>query len=618
LPDERFYGCGEKTGQLNKRGEQFSNWNTDNPSHTFLNGELYVSIPFLISSAGGARCYGLFFDNCHRTTFNLGRTTDETHYWLEADAGELDYYFIAGGSLQDIVRRYTDLTGRMTLPPRWALGYQQCRWSYLSADEVLEVAGEFRKRKIPADVMYCDIDYMDGYRVFTWNPKTFPQPKELTAKLQKLGFQLVTIIDPGVKNDDQYAVCREGKEQGMFVKTTEGKWFTGNVWPGECVFPDFTSARVRQWWGKWQQTLLETGVAGFWNDMNEPAVWIDKLGTMPGDVRHEFEGQWVPHARAHNVYGLTMARASFEGYRAARPDTRPFIITRSAYAGVQRYAMVWTGDNHSTWEEFALSIRQCLNLSLSGVAFCGPDVGGFSWDCHGELFARWVQAGAFFPFFRNHTAHHTRRQEPWTFGPEVEAIARKYITLRYTLLPYLYNLFYEASQTGAPILRPLFWEFPADAAGYAIDDQFLLGPSLLVAPILRHGQRQRAVYLPAGAEWYDFWTKAKQAGGQYVTVAAPLDKLPIFVRAGTILPQTAPIQHTGEPVEELMLDVYPGAKTTGYLYEDDGRSFAFAGGEFRLTQWEWKNGALRVVKQAGRYASPFQRQQVLVAGQRVG
>jgi len=613
-PDEMFFGCGEKSGQFNKRGELFGNWNSDNPNYTFLNGELYVSIPFLISTRPGAH-YGIFFDNSHRTTFNLGQTVDEKHYWLEAEAGEIDYYFFTGDSVKDVVRGYTELTGRMWMPPRWALGYQQCRWSYMSADEILEVVKELRTRGIPADVMYCDIDYMDGYRVFTWDPKTFAKPAEFTAKLKKLNFNLVTIIDPGVKNDDQYPVCKEGKAQGMFVKKPDGQWFTGNVWPGECVFPDFTSARTRDWWAKWQETLTETGVAGFWNDMNEPAVWNYPGGTMPHDIPFAYDGQWTTHARAHNVYGLNMARASHEGSRAAQPDTRPFIITRAAYAGVQRYSMVWTGDNHSTWEEFALSIRQCLNLSLSGVAFCGPDVGGFTWDCHSELFARWVQAGAFFPFFRNHTATGTRRQEPWTFGPEVEAIAKKYITLRYTLLPYLYNLFHEATVDGTPIMRTLFWEFPDDPHGYAIDDQFLLGPSLLIAPILQRGKRQRTVYLPAGAEWYDYWTKRKYAGGQHVTVDAPLDKLPVFVRAGTILPTTKPIQHTGETVEEIILDVYPGKKTTGYLYEDDGTSFGYEAGKSSLTQFDWADGKLRVVKKKTGYESPVKRHRVLVTGQ---
>jgi alpha-glucosidase len=605
--DEMFFGCGEKTGQMNKRGQSFGFWNTDSLGHTYLHGEIYVSIPFLISTRG----YGIFWDNTHRTFFNLGHG-DESRYFLEADAGEIDYYFFAG-DVKEVVRTYTELTGRMWLPPRWALGYHQCRWSYLSADELLDVARQFRRRKIPCDVLYCDIDYMDGFRVFTWNPKTFPKPRALVAKLAKMGFKVVTIIDPGVKNDDGYAVCRDGKQKGMFLKKADGSgWFTGNVWPGECVFPDFTNPRVREWWSGLHKDFLATGVAGIWNDMNEPAVWNHPGGTMPLDIPHDYDGQKATHARAHNVYGFNMTRTCHEALRTLRPNERPFLITRAAYAGIQRYSMVWTGDNQSLWEQFAGSIPECLNLSLSGVAFCGPDVGGFSRNCTGELLARWTQAGAFFPFFRNHSAMGTRAQEPWTFGKEVEDVCRKYISLRYQLLPYFYNLFREATQAGTPIMRPLFWEFPNDPHGYAVDDQFLLGPALLVAPVIKPGAGQRAVYLPAGNEWYDYWTKQKHAGGQYVTARAPLDTLPLFVRAGSILPMTRPIEHTGQKTDEIILDVYPGKKTSGYLYEDDGESFDYERDAYSLTNFTWSDGKLRVNKKKTGYRFAAKKYRVLV------
>ena len=612
--DEMFFGCGEKTGMMNKRGQEFPFWNKDDPNHTYATGAIYVSIPFLISTRPGAH-YGIFWDNTHRTHFNLGQVEDEKHYILGADAGEVDYYFFAGESIREVVRGYTELTGRMWMPPRWALGFQQCRWSYMSADEIIAIAKEFRKRKIPCDVIYCDIDYMDGYRVFTWNPKTFPKPRELVTTLRKMGFKVVTIIDPGVKNDDGYIMCRDGKAKGMFVKKPDGSWFTGNVWPGDCVFPDFTSPRVRQWWGPWHKNLLDVGVAGIWNDMNEPAVWNHPDGTMPLDIPHEYDGQWTTHARAHNVYGFNMARACHEALRTLRPNERPFVITRAAYAGIQRYSMVWTGDNQSLWEQFAGSIPECLNLSLSGVAFCGPDVGGFGRNCTGELLARWTQAGAFFPFFRNHTAMGTRRQEPWTFGKEVEDICRRYISLRYRLLPYFYNLFREATQDGTPIMRPLFWDFPDDPHGYAVDDQFLLGPSLLVAPVIKPGATARAVYLPAG-DWYDFWTARVYKGGEFIPANVSFDTMPLFVRAGSILPMIAPIQHTDENTGEVILNVYPGAKTTGYLYEDDGESFDYERGDYSLTHFAWVDGKLRVDKKKTGYKSAAKRYRVFIAGQK--
>ncbi len=611
--DEKFFGCGEKTSPLNKRGSTTTFWNTDDPNHTYATEAIYVSIPLLISTRPGAH-YGIFWDNTHRTRFNLGQTPDEKHYILESDAGEIDYYFFAGDSIREVVRGYTELTGRMWMPPKWALGQQQCRWSYMSADELMDVAKNYRKRKIPCDVMYCDIDYMDGYRVFTWNPKTFPKPREMIAQLRKMGFRLVTIIDPGVKNDDGYVVCREGKEKGMFLENPAGGWFTGNVWPGECVFPDFTNPRVRQWWGPWQKGLTDIGVAGIWNDMNEPAVWNHPGGTMPDDIVHDYDGHRSTHARAHNVYGFNMARASHEGLRALQPNVRPFVITRAAYAGIQRYSMVWTGDNQSLWEQLAVSIPECLNLSLSGVPFCGPDVGGFGRNTTGELLARWTQAGAFFPFFRNHSALGTRAQEPWTFGKEIENVCREAITLRYRLLPYFYNLFHEATHNAAPIMRPLFWEFPDDPHGYAVDDQFLLGPAILVAPVIKPGATQRAVYLPAGADWYEFDTKRKHAGGQYVTAKAPLDTIPLFVRAGSILPTTKPIQHTGEKVSEIILEVYPGAKTTGYLYEDDGASFDYERGRYSLTNFTLAAGKLRVDKKKTGYRAGAKRFRAVVAG----
>jgi alpha-glucosidase len=418
-----------------------------------------------------------------------------------------------------------------------------------------------------------------------------------------------------VKNDDGYIVCRDGKEKGMFLKKPDGSWFTGDVWPGECVFPDFTSERVRKWWGPWHKELVELGVAGVWNDMNEPAVWNHPGGTMPLDIRHEYNGEWTTHERAHNVYGFNMARACHGALRALRPNERPFVITRAAYAGIQRYSMVWTGDNQSLWEQLAVSIPECLNLSLSGVPFCGPDVGGFGGNCTGELLARWTQAGAFFPFFRNHTAMNTRRQEPWTFGKEVEDICRHYISLRYQLLPYLYNLFHEAAHDGTPIIRPLFWEFADDPASYAVDDQFLLGPSLLVAPVMKPGTRQRAVYLPADSEWYDYWTKQKYTGGQYVTVPAPLDKLPLFVRAGSILPMTEPIEYVDQkPINEIILDVYLGKKTTGYLYEDDGETFDYEHGKSSLTHFTWKDGELKVDRKKTGFKSAAKKYRVVVEG----
>jgi alpha-glucosidase len=591
--NEKFYGFGEKSGLLNKRGSTTTNWNTDNPHHTYLDEALYVSIPFFIGARPEQKIFhGVFLDNTHQTHFDIGQR-DENLLEMRANGGELDYYFMLGESVADVVRQFSELTGRMWMPPRWALGYHQCRWSYFPDKKVRDLAKNFRKRGIPCDAIYFDIDYMDGYRVWTWDKKRFPNPKKLIRDLRKQGFQSVVIIDPGVKADEKYRVYRDGLAKKMFCTTADGRIFEDRVWPGACVFPDFTNPRARKWWGQLHREFVKMGVAGFWNDMNEPSCFDQKPShTMPLDAQHDNNGHPATHARCHNVYGHSMARACHEALRNLAKNRRPFVITRAAYAGIQKFSMIWCGDNRSTWEDMAMAIPQCINLSLSGVPFCGVDVGGFGKNCTGELLARWTQMGAFFPYFRNHSAIHTREQEPWAFGPRVEEICKRYIALRYALLPYLYNLFHEAATTGAPILRPLFYEFPNDAHAYDVDDQFLLGNSLLVAPILRPDVRRRAVYLPAG-EWIHWHTRQKfNSRGEFCAVNAPLDELPLFVRAGTILPMAEPMQFVGEkPQRHIALEVFPNPTARGYLYEDDGESFAHEKGRFCLTRFECVSAA---------------------------
>jgi alpha-glucosidase len=476
-----------------------------------------------------------------------------------------------------ILERYTRLTGRMPLPPRWMLGYHQSRWSYYPEAQVREVADEFRRRRIPCDVVHLDIHYLDGYRVFCWDRERFPDPPRLLADLGEQGFRAIAILDPGVKVDPGYHVHDEGLARDAFCRLPGGGLFQGPVWPGRCYLPDFTDPAVRAWWGDLYQPLLEEGLAGFWNDMNEPAIFG---GEMPSTVRHSYEGQGAAHGPIHNVYGLQMARASAEGLERLRPGARLPLISRSGYAGLQRYALVWTGDNHSTWAHLRLGISICLNLGLSGLAFCGPDIGGFAGDCDGELLARWTQVGALTPFFRNHSAIGTAPQEPWAFGEPYESICRRWIELRYELLPYIYTAAWQAAQTGLPMMRPLSLAFPDDLRTYSLDDQFLLGDALLAAAVGHPGQRVRGVYLPGG-QWYDFWT-GRPAAGQ-IEAAAPLERLPLYVRAGSVLPRGPVMQHTGEwPPEVLHLHVYPGDGQS-WLYEDDGLTRDYGSGAFQLT-----------------------------------
>ncbi len=574
---EALYGGGEKAFSLNLRGQALELWNKD--PETYAPGEdpIHLSVPMLVGLREG-RSYGLFFDNPGRARLDLGHAQqDQLRY--EASTGELCVYFFGGATIPAVLERYTQLTGRMPLPPRWMLGYHQSRWSYYPEAEVRELAAQFRRRHIPCDVIHLDIHYLDGYRIFTWDRERFPDPPQMLRDLREQGFRVISIIDPGVKVDPGYAVHDEGLARDVFCRLPDGPLLKAPVWPGQCYFPDFTDPRARAWWGELYGPLLEAGIAGFWNDMNEPALFG---GEMPHRLPHSYEGRGATHGEVHNIYGLQMARASAEGLHSLRPDERVPVISRSGYAGLQRYALVWTGDNQSTWEQLRLGVSMCLNLGMSGIAFCGPDIGGFAGDCDGELLVRWTQIGALTPFFRNHAALGSRRQEPWAFGEPYESIVRRWIELRYELLPAIYTAAWQAAQTGQPMMRPLALAYPEDGRTYSLADQFLFGDTLMAAPVGYPGQRARGVYVPDGT-WYDFWTGERLS--DEVTADAPLERMPLYVRAGSVLPMGPVMQHSGEwPPEALRLRIYPGTGES-WLYEDDGHSMAYQAGEFQVTRF---------------------------------
>jgi alpha-glucosidase len=575
-----YYGLGEKTGFLDKRGERYEMWNTDVfAPHVQEIVALYQSIPFIIVHES-TNTYGLFLDNPGRSHFDM--RSDAEAITIQTETGDFDYYYISGPMLKDVVGRYTTLTGRMPLPPQWALGYHQSRYSYMNQEEVLELARTFREKNIPCDVIYLDIHYMDGYRVFTFDPVRFPNPKEMMAALKEMGIRVVPIVDPGVKVDGNYSIYTDGTKANYFCKNQEGVPFMGPVWPGISVFPDFTEDEVSQWWGDLHRFYTEMGIEGIWNDMNEPAVFNESK-TMDVDTLHGNNGNPVTHGEVHNLYGLLMSKATSEGLKRNLDGHRPFVLTRAGYAGIQRYAAVWTGDNRSFWEHMALAMPMVLNLGLSGIPFSGSDIGGFAHHTSGELLARWTQMGALFPYCRNHSEQSSIRQEPWQFGPEVENICREYIELRYKWLPFLYSLFRESAETGLPIIRPLVLEFPEDPNVTNLCDQFLLGDSVIVAPVYRPNTDHRAVYLPAGT-WYDYWTGEKYEGNRHILAYAPLEKLPLYVKVGMILPHhTDAVSSTlSEAPEELQLTVYCSGSANGEfeLYEDDGVTFAYEQGEF--------------------------------------
>jgi alpha-glucosidase len=604
---ERYFGCGERTSGLEKTGSHQVFYNVDPPlGHTASFNNLYSSIPFTFSITNG-RAHGLFFDNTHRVEFDLA-LEDENRAYYGAEGGAIVYYVFCGPTPGDVVDRYTELTGRIPMPPLWTLGNQQCRYSYINEEEVREVARGFRERDIPCDVIYLDIHYMDGYRVFTWNEDRFPDPRRLICDLQEQGFRVVTIVDPGVKVDENYSVYTEGRERDLYCKTREGEEYHNAVWPGVCAFPDFTNPETREWWGENQRVLTDVGVAGIWCDMNEPALFIPDGATMPDDVVHPGgragEARW--HAQIHNTYGSLMARAAREGLLELRPDERPFVITRAGYAGLQRHAMHWTGDNSSWWEHLWMSMPQLQNLALSGVAWAGVDVGGFGGDTNGELLARWTEFGVFQPYCRNHTTIGTRRQEPWAFGEPYEAVCRKMIKLRQRLLPYLYSLFDECHRTGAPILRPLLFDYPADETTYTADDEFLLGDALLVAPITRPGIEHRHVYLPEGT-WFHYYSGERFEGPVHILAHAPLGEPALYVKGNSAIPMGPDAAHTGErPNDPLTLLVYPAkGKGESTIYEDAGNGFGYEEGEYARRKISCESWDDRIILRLGERQGSF-------------
>lgn len=603
--DEHFYGLGEKTLGLDLRHTYSQMWNTDAFGYGPGEDPLYQSQPFLIGLKNGL-AFGLFLDNSYRSHFDLGEEFED-RYRIQTEGGELDLYIIAGPKISDVVRRYAFLTGTSPMPPLWALGHMLCRYSYYPDTQVLEIAKRARQERLPTDVVWLDIHYMDGFRVFSVDPSRFPDLPGLTDKLHGLGLKVVSMIDPGVKADPQDPVFKEGIELDAFLKYPDGELYIGRVWPGNCVFPDFSSKGVREWWGGLYKGLVDAGVDGFWNDMNEPAVFDVPSRTMDDDVVFDDSGLQSSHRKMHNVYGLLMAKASFEGLKKLQDPKRPFLLSRSGFSGIQRYAAVWTGDNASSFEHLRLQGPMFMNMGLSGLSFVGSDIGGFEGSPGPELLVRWYEASALVPLMRNHTNRGTYDQEPWVYGEPYTELIRRAIALRYRLLPYLYSCFFEASTTGEPILRPLVYAYQDDPTTYNLDDAFLVGDDLLVAPVIDPGALGRYVYLPKGV-WYDFHSKATLEGPSLHYIQAPLGTLPLFIKEGSVLPtqkegkQTASIEG-----EALTLEIYPPIKAQNgdsSLYVDGGLVLSGPYASFDFRTERTAGGLSLTIRKEGSLASP--------------
>lgn len=594
---ESFYGLGDKASHLNLKGRRVENWAMDQYAFHKDQEPLYKVVPFYIGLHHN-KSYGIFFDNTFKTFFDFcHERRNVTSFW--AEGGEMNYYFFYGPKMSDVVTTYTHLTGKPELPPMWTLGYHQCKWSYYPESKVKEITSKFRELKIPCDGIYLDIDYMDGFRCFTWNKEYFPDPKRMVAELAKDGFKTVVIIDPGIKIDKDYWVYKEALENDYFCKRADGPYMKGKVWPGECNFPDYTNPAVREWWaGLFKELISEIGVKGVWNDMNEPAVMEVPGKTFPPDVRHDYDGNPCSHRKAHNIYGTQMARATYEGVKRFAYPKRPFIITRSAYSGAQRYTSSWTGDNVASWEHLWIANIQMQRMSMSGMGFTGSDIGGFAEQPSGELYARWIQLGVFHPFCRTHSSGDHGEQEPWSFGAEVIDITRKFVELRYQLLPYLYTMFWNYVNDGTPMLKPLVYFDQEDMHTHYRTDEFIFGNQILVCPILEPNAQGRRMYLPKG-NWYNYWTNEFVEGKRELWVSTKFDEIPVFVKEGAIIPKYPVQQYVGEmQFDELTLDVYYKlGKEKSTVYEDAQDGYDYNKGRFSLRTFSFNGKEKEIIIQ---------------------
>ncbi len=586
--DEHFFGLGEKSGTIDRRGKSYKMWNSDKPCYSTNEDPLYKSIPFFMSSYH----YGIFFDNTYKTEFDFGATSNE-YYSFKAPGGELVYYFIYGNDYKQIIERYTMLTGKPIMPPSWALGFSQCRGFYTNEKLARDVAQEFRKRRIPCDIIYQDIGWVQGLQDFNWRNDRYQNPKEMLKHLDSLGFKVIVSQDPVISQATKMQWQEADSLQYFTIDTATGKSYDMPwPWGGNCGVVDFTKPAVADWWGSYQQKPIDDGVRGFWTDMGEPA-WSNEDATERLRMRHHLG----MHDEIHNVYGLTWDKVVKEQFEKRNPNKRVFQMTRSAYAGLQRYTFGWSGDAGNGdnvldgWSRLANQIPVGVSAGMGLIPFWSCDISGYCGDIKdhtamAELYTRWMQFGVFNPLSR---AHHEgdNAVEPWLFGKEAEDNCRKAIELKYKLFPYSYTYAREAHDTGVPLMRALLLEYPDDEMAVNTNDAFLFGKELLVAPVVQKGAQSRTVYLPEG-EWIDFNNgKTIYQGEQKITYDAPLSVIPLFVRKGSIIPMMPVMQYIHERKNyPLFVEIFPGdmnEKVSFTLYEDDGESLAYLENVFAKT-----------------------------------
>ena len=606
-PRATFYGGGMAAGRLVRDGRTLSFWNTDAWRYGEETQALYQSHPFVLALLPGGKALGILADSCARGSLSIA--PDGVEFSFEGEPFEL--LLFEADELPALYHALSERIGRVELPPLWSLGYHQSRWGYASQQEILELAREFDSRALPLDALWLDIDHMQAFRSFTWNVEGFADPADMNLQLHARGLRSVAILDPGIVLDTEDPTAKGLILGQHFVTDARDRPVAGRVWPGMCCFPDFTRPETRAFWAELVKRHVETsGLDGLWNDMNEPALFRTARKTLPDEALHRGLGGGN-HARLHNLYGQLMAQATREGLSRARPDERPFVLTRSNHLSGARFAATWTGDNQATWTDLAWSIPMVLSLALCGQPISGPDIGGFDGDPDPELFARWFELGAYLPFARGHSEKSACRKEPWSFGPEVESCVRAALARRYELLPYIYTQLERALGAGAPLVRPSFWAAPHEDWLRTCDDQFLLGDDLLVAPVVRAGERERDVLLPPNpGGWYPFPGGGAPLSEPRVRVAAPLGSTPVFARAGSIIPVAAPVLRAeAAQSAPLVLHAFldPSGNARGWLYEDDGRSPSGPERPFLITRFELGGGGGLRKSSEGKFVPPARR-----------
>lgn len=610
---ERFVGMGESLGNLDRYASVVTTWNVDNYKYDNDKIPMYISIPFYMGIFKD-KVYGMYYDNSYKGTFNFGASNTRFSS-VTFDGGDMDYFFMYDESIPKVIEHYTSLTGRMPLPPKWSIGYHQSRNSYYPESQVMYIANTFRNKKIPLDCIVLDADYLVEYEPFRINTKRFPDMKGMAGRLADMGIELTASVNPGIKIDSTYDAYHDGLKKDVFLRYTDNVLYKADIWPNMNYYPDFTKPKSRQWWADQMKVYQDVGINGYWNDMNEPAIGGQ---SMPDNVVFDYDGRKSTPLESHNLYGFQMARSSFESFQKYGGNNRPFVMTRSGFAGIQRYATVWSGDNQAKDEHILLGVLLNNQMGLSGIPFVGPDLGGYIGEATKEMYTRWVEVGVFSPYLRNHRGQYQMANEPWAYGEEAEAISKTYIEFRYQMMPYLYSKFYETSKTGIPIARSLCLDYPFDSNVYSLNYQyqFIFGDALLISP-LTSKEKSKTIYFPKG-QWYNIFTDEKIEGGQELLKDFPLYNLPLYVKESAIIPLQSITQSAKEkPSDVLFVHVYNGKQNNDFVYyEDDGKTLDYQKNNFykRTIQFDPANKMLKFSKAEGNYVSHFKKIKLILHG----